>query len=185
MKFKCPHCNTEYDLIASGKYECAVCHNTFEFELKQTPEPVPEPQKNICPFCKLEIPAEAQKCGHCGEWISGKAPANGSTYLILSFLFGNWGVAEFYVNNWLLGFAYFIINCILVAISFEEPGALVGIAIFWIFQFILSLFLAPSSGPEKPKRKATKGDIIYNIIIWLLGLAIIGGAVGYVFLKDI
>jgi len=23
-----------------------------------------------CPYCLLEIPAEARKCGHCGEWVN-------------------------------------------------------------------------------------------------------------------
>ena len=23
-----------------------------------------------CPFCKSEIPADALKCKHCGEWVS-------------------------------------------------------------------------------------------------------------------
>jgi uncharacterized membrane protein YvbJ len=25
-----------------------------------------------CPYCKAEIPDEAAKCMHCGEWVEGK-----------------------------------------------------------------------------------------------------------------
>ena len=25
-----------------------------------------------CPFCKAEIPVDALKCKHCGEWVDGR-----------------------------------------------------------------------------------------------------------------
>jgi uncharacterized membrane protein YvbJ len=30
-----------------------------------------------CPYCTAEIPAEAVKCMHCGEWVEGQGPAPG------------------------------------------------------------------------------------------------------------
>ena len=35
-----------------------------------------------CPFCLADIPAEARKCMHCGEWV------NGSRKAVSSYNFG-------------------------------------------------------------------------------------------------
>ncbi|HWE95249.1 MAG TPA: hypothetical protein VG269_14880 [Tepidisphaeraceae bacterium] len=28
-----------------------------------------------CPYCKGDVPGDALKCKHCGEWLSGPPPA--------------------------------------------------------------------------------------------------------------
>lgn len=182
MNYKCPNCQTEYDLVESGNYECVNCHAVFTFQNhgKKSPEPI---AKSTCPFCKLEIPEGAKKCGHCGEWISGTAPVKRNTYLLLSFLFGNWGVAEIYIGNTMVAIVYFILNLIFVACSTQEPAAIFAVGALWLFQFIVALYLAPSAEPEKPKRKATKSDKVFCIVCWLLGSVIICGIVGAELLK--
>ena len=34
------------------------------------PEPEAEPTTKVCPFCKMEIPIEATRCGHCTSQLA-------------------------------------------------------------------------------------------------------------------
>ena len=35
----------------------------------------PSGQLVTCPYCRAEIPAQAVKCRHCGEWVDGRSEA--------------------------------------------------------------------------------------------------------------
>lgn len=37
----------------------------MKFKKPAAPEPEAEPTTKVCPFCKMEIPIEATRCGHC------------------------------------------------------------------------------------------------------------------------
>lgn len=198
MKYICPKCTQEYDIQKYGKYKCIVCDSEFEI---QEPEPVknlsPEPihklesnpiqdQKNICPFCKLEIPAGAQKCGHCGEWISGKTPVNRTIYILLSFLFGHFGVHEFYAGNTFTGIIYLLITSVsLVAVGISgHPAGMVIAGSVGIFQFIMAL-LSDVGNPPNPaaqKEPITKGTKIlwWCIYIVIFLLIISAFLIGYI-----
>ena len=179
MKYACPHCNSEFNLTESGRYECPVCQNKFDFTFPD-PSPVkvsqPEPIANRCPFCKLEIPAGAQKCGHCGEWISGKTPVNRTTYLLLSFLFGHFGVHEFYAGNTSTGTIYAFVSLVGLCIGAYHPAGFAIAGILGILQFAIAicsntgLSQAEINAPKKPVTKGTKifWWCIYIVIFLLI-----------------
>ena len=146
MIYNCPHCQQKFDISESGRYCCSSCNQEFEVTIPKTPdlvkvlvpEPIePEQQENVCPFCKLSIPAGARKCGHCGEWINGK-PMNRSVYLALSFYLGHIGIAEFYSKNHKLGMAYGLIFVLICGYSIYEPAFVLGFLLLWVSQLIIA-----------------------------------------------
>lgn len=176
MRQACPNCKTEYDLYESGKYECGVCHQKFIFvqpnQDRTEIKTLPEQNENICPFCKLEIPADAKKCGHCGEWISGKKPVDRSIYLTLSFLFGNFGVAEIYAGNIKVGIFYFIANFLgIIAMANGKAEGIIGIIAFWVIQFTLAIFTEQEC-LSKEKNIKTKTSIIEKILNWIMFIVV-------------
>lgn len=57
----------------------------------------------ICPFCKGNVPDEALKCQHCGEWVDGR-PSTPRSELGLA--------AHRFVNAWI---AVTVISLLFVA----------------------------------------------------------------------
>ena len=184
MKFQCPHCNTGFDLTESGRYECPICQNKFNFTL---PEPSQvnalqlESTSDICPFCQMEIPAGASKCGHCGEWVSGKTPKSNTIYLLLSFLFGHFGIAEFYAERIFLGISYLVFTLLFLGISAKHPQAIIGVGALCIIQFLIALFIGPgnSSINTNARKKKTNPFVLWISI--LFALAFIGISVWHLF----
>ena len=117
MIYACPKCGVQYEIDQPGEYQCSQCNQVFIVEPQPQPmkiaqpvQPVQTEQKQhtiICPFCKSELPENVKKCSHCGEWLSqADKPKSLAIYLLLSFFFGHFGVAEFYAgriaNGWII-----------------------------------------------------------------------------------
>ena len=85
----------------------------------------PAPAEIACPYCQLQIPRRAKKCGHCGEWLANTSStpavvlaAAGWVWLILSVL-GALGLL-FATDFEPLSFVY--------AVAAALQGVLVGMA---------------------------------------------------------
>ena len=42
-----------------------------KFKKPEAPAPEEAPTTKVCPFCKMEIPIEATRCGHCTSQLEG------------------------------------------------------------------------------------------------------------------
>lgn len=104
MKLSCPFCGQHIEIEEAGRYQCPACNKVFEVE-----EETPTTQATACPYCTAPVSTAARKCPHCGEWIKEK-PKNRAVYLILAFLFGNLGIAEFYAGRIFNGCVILILN---------------------------------------------------------------------------
>jgi hypothetical protein len=224
MIYECPKCGVRYEIDQPGEYQCSQCNQVFIVE----PEPEPQPMKIaqpvhpvqpvqtteqkqhtiICPFCKSELPADVKKCSHCGEWLSqADKPKSLAVYLLLSFFFGHFGVAEFYAGRKIYGclilvyLAYALIAPIVVIChkggGLEGiPAALLATTIewfsLWILQFIMALInglplpeyerkrLAAQAAMEREKRRLTgKGKILVAILL----LAYVIGSVVFCYMQ--
>jgi TM2 domain-containing membrane protein YozV len=195
MIYNCPHCQQKFDIPESGRYCCSSCNQEFEVTIPKTPdlvkvsvpEPIePEQQENVCPFCKLSIPAGARKCGHCGEWVNAAdknvQKVNRNVYLLLSFLFGHFGVHQFYAGNATIGIGFFLFTIlgICFGIAAQHVAGFAIVAIFGLLQFVIALFDKVGIDTEQPKekRKDTLSDKIllwfmYSIIVILVGTIIV------------
>lgn len=136
MKLSCPFCGQHIEIEEAGRYQCPACNKVFEVE-EETPATQATTQVNtqatVCPYCTAPVSTAARKCPHCGEWIKEK-PKNRAVYLILAFLFGNFGIAEFYAGKVFMGSVILLININLI-IWMDLPTATV---ITWIFAVLYS-----------------------------------------------
>lgn len=215
MIYECPKCGVQYEIDQPGEYQCSQCNQVFIVE----PEPEPQPMKIaqpvqsvqpvqtteqkqhtiICPFCKSELPADVKKCSHCGEWLSqADKPKSLAVYLLLSFFFGHFGVAEFYAgriaNGWIIvllawGGGFF------VGVAYRSFVAAMGwIGFIALLQFVVAVGsgvplpeheqkrLAAQAAIEREKRRLTgKGKILVAILL----LAYIVGAVVFCYMQYI
>ncbi|MBQ7404230.1 MAG: NINE protein [Lentisphaeria bacterium] len=148
MKFQCPHCKASYNLKTAGSYECISCHKSFYFQPKKDEVKITQkPQQTgpqTCPFCLSEVPSGAKKCAHCGEWISGNPPKSNMIYLLLSFLFGHFGIAEFYANRWKFGVTYLFFSAMSI-----YAKSIPALALIWMIQFVLSSILGVNQTKKK------------------------------------
>lgn len=143
---KCPKCGTKYDLEEHGKYQCLKCKRSFYFPLNMT----------ICPYCQSEVPASSPKCRYCGEWIDKNHGKSRSTYLLLTFLFGNLGAGEFYAGRTVAGFVYLFISCSALYFSSFNPSSCV---LIWIVACIGAFFSDFCLPPEKAQKRKTIGTV--------------------------
>lgn len=61
--------------------------------------------KKQCPYCGREIPVNAQKCCHCGEWLSQTSkPKSFKRTILLSYFLGLFGGHRFYTGYIGIGF---------------------------------------------------------------------------------
>lgn len=157
----CPNCGVKYHLVERGKYQCLDCGKVFY---------CPENLTVICPYCHSEIPASAPKCRYCGEWIDKNAQnyEKRPTYLLLSFLFGNFGVGEFYAGRNFIGFVYLAFTFVF---AFCFPEACIAI---WLISFIGALLSDFGLPPEKTNiHKAIRTILLELFIAGLITLVII------------
>ena len=200
MIYACPKCGVQYEIDQPGEYQCSQCNQVFIVE----PEPEPQPMKIaqpvqpvqpaktteqkqhtiVCPFCKSELPADVKKCSHCGEWLSqADKPKSLAVYLLLSFFFGHFGVAEFYAgriaNGWIIvllawGGGFF------AGVAYRSFVAAMGwIGFIALLQFIVAVGsgvplpeheqkrLAAQAAIESEKRRLSgKGKILVVILLF-------------------
>ena len=85
MITRCPHCGKALkgnDSLVGRQVRCPACSQTFTVAEDQAtpqqpfgqvaPPPVPPGRATTtCPYCREEIAIGAQKCKHCGEWLTG------------------------------------------------------------------------------------------------------------------
>lgn len=198
MIYACPKCGVQYEIDQPGEYQCSQCNQEFIID----PEPQPQPMKIaqpvqtvqpaktteqkqhtiICPFCKSELPADVKKCSHCGEWLSqADKPKSNAVYLLLSFFFGTFGVAEFYAGRTVYGFCIPLVafgGCLVVGIITRGALTLGWIGLITVLQFIVALsmgvplpeheqkMLAAQAAIEREKRRLTgKGKILVAILL--------------------
>ena len=115
---KCPNCGGNKAILTRGnQYQCQYCGTTFaganEPAGRQSVDPVCR-----CPICGGEIVVGAQKCRHCGEWLTPRTPAVPVTpqpvyhhvvqhstqkskvaAALLALFFGSLGAHEFYLGR--------------------------------------------------------------------------------------
>lgn len=191
MIYTCPECGTQYNVTEPGKYEC-TCGYRFSFELEPAQpvkqaemavEYVPEFMRQahpgtsagiVCPYCKSKLPAGAVKCANCGEWLSKESkPKSLAVYLILSFLFGHLGIAEFYAGRVAYGFLLLcstITGVILLGFAGFVGAFVIGAV--GILQFLNALFIGvPSTQEEQSRhvereknRLSGKGKILCSLL---------------------
>ena len=119
----CPKCGSEYEVEKHGFYRCEECQTYFYFPAGYW----------LCPFCHGEISKSAPKCKHCGEWINKNAAKSRSTYLLLTFLFGNLGVGEFYAGENVGGAILLILS--FLAIRLDWNAAIGTLFFLWLVAF--------------------------------------------------
>ena len=215
MIYACPKCGVQYEIEQPGEYQCSQCNQVFIIE----PEPEPQPMKIaqpvqsvqpvqtteqkqhtiICPFCKSELPADVKKCSHCGEWLSqADKPKSLAVYLLLSFFFGHFGVAEFYAgriaNGWIIVLLAWGGGFFVGIITQETAVAMVWIGFIALLQFVVAVgsgvplpeheqkIIDAQLAIEREKRRLTgKGKILVAILL----LAYIVGAVVFCYMQYI
>lgn len=114
-----------------------------------------------CPYCQSEVPASAPKCRYCGEWIDMNHGKSRSTYLLLTFLFGNLGVGEFYAGRSVAGFVYLFISCAALYFSSFNPASCV---LIWIVACIGAFFSDFGLPPEKGEMRKKIGTTCVAIV---------------------
>ncbi len=208
MIYECPKCGVQYEIDQPGEYQCSQCNQVFIVEPEPQPMKIAQPvqpvqsvqtteQKQhtiICPFCKSELPADVKKCSHCGEWLSqADKPKSLAVYLLLSFFFGHFGVAEFYAgriaNGWIIVLLAWGGGFFAGVITHNTAVAMVWIGFIAILQFVVAVgsgvplpeheqkMLAAQAAIEREKRRLTgKGKILVAILL----LAYVVGAVVFV-----
>lgn len=190
MKYNCPHCQQPYELEKDGKYKCLVCDTEFDFTVPAPatvtitqPEPQEPSEPQRCPFCMLEIPAGARKCGHCGEWVNADdqnaQKVNRAVYILLSFLFGHFGIHKFYADHTFTGFIYLLITLTGFGVSLisESPIGFVIVGFLGVLQFIFALLdnvgMKPKSAREK-KPETLADKIFFWLVYSIVGAIIVG-----------
>lgn len=112
-----------------------------------------EKQTKICPYCRQLIPADAQKCKYCGEWIKEKPQESNGLYSFCSSI-------------------VFLLN-ILISIAVINTTQSLG-AGFVTFIFVLICFLIyflPTIIADNKRHKNTTAICVVNIFF---GWSIIG-----------
>ena len=83
------------------------------------------PTTKKCPYCGAEIPKNAQKCSHCGEWLVTRYGNSWvKTYLLCAFL-GAFGAHNFYNNKSGIAVAQLILSITLVGLFISIPWIIV------------------------------------------------------------
>lgn len=107
-----------------------------------------EKTTRYCPFCKKEIPLDAQKCSHCGEWVVSKS--NGC-FGCLATLYG--------------------LLTIIVAIILSEGSFGMGL-LYWVALLIaFAIYFFPTQSAEKRNHPATTAIFFVNLFF---GATLIG-----------
>ena len=124
---KCPNCGgTKVAISGTNQYKCLYCGTMFA----DTNQPAVQQSSAAvcrCPICGGEIVMGAQKCRHCGEWLSPRsAPASAQQVYhhvvqpqyttqkskgvaaLLAFFLGGLGVHEFYLGRTGAGFCFLL-----------------------------------------------------------------------------
>lgn len=110
-------------------------------------------ETKACPYCGEQIIAEAQKCKHCGEWLTkryGKSWVK--TYLLGVFL-GIFGAHNFYNRK--------------IGIGIAQLLTLGGLGIWWLVDMIMILCNAYRDADGlKLSKEITKTS---TALIWITG----------------
>ena len=140
--FNCPHCRQSIEAppdMAGQLIECPSCKQTIEVARHQAPPArpryIPPAQNRVCPFCKSEIPATAQKCKYCGEWVN-KLPSSNEDesdkrilpLFLLWFFLGAFGAHAFYAGRSGQGM---LIILMLITSFLVVPGVILICILLW------------------------------------------------------
>ena len=75
---KCPECGGDKSTrLDEGKYQCEYCCTIFSHVVESSEQN--NSSTSHCPYCGGEILFGAQKCPHCGEWLSRATPSKEET----------------------------------------------------------------------------------------------------------
>lgn len=177
MLYQCTRCGQKYDVEQSGEYQCQ-CGETFTIDTTQVTT------QAQCPFCKSPIPADAKKCAHCGEWVKDKPaePKSNTTYILLALLFGQFGIAEFYVGRITAGAMILILT--LLSFALPEPASLFSIGAIWFIQFLCALIIGlPPTKEEieeyKKNYKPTRLSKFFCWFNWVIVIVFALALIGY------
>ncbi|MBX3422964.1 MAG: DUF4339 domain-containing protein [Pirellulaceae bacterium] len=107
------------------------------------PKHVSESSKTACKYCGNSIAPNAQKCGHCGEWIVQTSHSD-SLAAVLGVLFGPVGL--WYKGHWAAGFAW-IMFMLIVYLSIGDFVLLLS-PLFWIGMGVHAA-LVPGTRPAR------------------------------------
>ena len=149
IKFNCPHCRQSIEAppdMAGQLIECPSCKQTIEVSRKQpSPTParyIPSSQNKACPYCGGEIPATAQKCKHCGEWVVQPPSTNEDEsdkrilpLFLLWFFLGAFGAHAFYAGRSGQGL---LLLLMLITSFLVIPGIILIFILLWDLVLILS-----------------------------------------------
>jgi len=125
-----------------------------------------------CPYCLAEIPSQAKKCSHCGEWIikgsvnSGKLCYFYSKILAILNVIGicgiviEWAKSDYGDLNYNIGKTLSIVLCMIFAVG------------FWRFE---------STKSKWPFIVTTISSIMVSVYLVYLAVA---GTTGYVFMRE-
>lgn len=102
--------------------------------------------RKLCPYCRSDINPGAEKCGHCGEWVTqGKKHW---AYLVLGILLGPFGAHNFYAGRNIRGLikaGSFVVAMLMSGIAasldpflFVFPSLIVGGLWVWVIAELLT-----------------------------------------------
>lgn len=122
MKTSCPYCGQRFDveMLDLGKEaDCTNCGGRFVLQALAEPSVPMQSQPAVrCRYCGGEIPPDAKKCRHCGEWIDrAKMPKTPLLFVLLAVFLGRWGIHNFYAGAISKGISKLIIEAVAVILS--------------------------------------------------------------------
>ena len=149
ITFFCPHCRQSIEApldMAGQLVECPSCKQTIEVtrnqSLRAPPRSIPPRANKACPYCGSEIPATAQKCKHCGEWVNKPSATNEDEsdkrilpLFLLWFFLGALGAHAFYAGKSGQGL---LILLMLITSFLVVPGIVLIFILLWDLVLILS-----------------------------------------------
>lgn len=162
---KCPECGGDKTISAGGnKYVCQYCGATFVNASETIAPAVNTPPTVNCQYCGGEIVMGAQKCRHCGEWLTSRPVAAAPqpvyvqsgqqqytsskskvTAALLAFFLGELGIHEFYLGKNGAGLAFLLIFCLTCWMVWP----VVILAIICTIQAIVYLCMSDQAFAEK------------------------------------
>ncbi len=177
MIYSCEKCGQRYQIDEPGRYQCSCGFKFDIIDSAKEPQAVKKNTSKICMFCQGEIPVNATKCMHCGEWVSGNAPKSKAIYFLLA-IFTPMGIHEIYWGNY--GIAISIMFGFLSSLIAGAKNSSIAVLLLFItgIIYLASMICVLMSTPEdwakkqKPSQPNNKMYLVLGIfpVTGILGL---------------
>lgn len=120
-----------------------------------------EPKKKKCKFCGAIVPANAQKCQHCGEWLVKRLGKPWKNTMLLNFFLGVFGAHRFYTGY--------------IGIGIAQLLTFGGFLIWSTIDFYAIALNKFKDVENRPLRKYNQtAGIILTVVVVLCSLSILG-----------